>query len=432
MKYYCIGIKGSGMSTLAQMLKDMGNEVIGYDDAKDYKFTQKGLEERKIPIYYTNTHELDKDIIVTYSKAFSEEHKEIKRVKQQNLQIKPYNEIVGEITEKFNTIGVCGTHGKTTTTTLIKHVLSKTTGCNYFIGDGSGHIDPKNEILVIESDEFNRHFLAYHPKIAVVTCIELEHTEIYKDLEETIQAFTTFVNKAECVVANGDDENVRKIPFQKKVIFYGEKEENDYKIKNIELKTTGTSFDLYTNQEKIGHFEVPLYGKHMAYNTAASIIVDLLENVKVEEIEELLPSFQNAARRFAEEKVGDTIIIDDYAHHPTEIKVTLEAIRQKYPDRLLTVVFRPNTYSRTAAFTKEFAQALSVADRAFVTPILCDRENKEDYKGVCSENIIELLEGSQLIDENTITKLEESKGGVICFMGCATVAHLIEKFKEIC
>lgn len=429
MKYYCIGIKGSGMSTLAQMLKDMGNEVIGYDDAKDYKFTQKGLEDRKIPIYYTNNHELDKDIIVTYSKAFNEEHKEIKRVKELGLTIKPYNEIMGEITKKFQTIGVSGTHGKTTTTTLIKHILGKTIGCNYFIGDGNGHIDPRNDILVMESDEFNRHFLAYHPMIAVVTCIELEHTEIYRDLEDTIQTFQTFVNKANKIVANGDDENIRKIAFEKEVIFYGEKEENDYQIKNISLKTTGSTFDLYHKGGLIGHFEVPLYGKHMVLNTAASIIVNILLNVPIEEIKELLPSFKNAARRFAEEKIGNTVIIDDYAHHPTEIKVTLEAVKQKYPEEKITVVFRPNTYSRTAAFTKEFADALSIADQAYITPILCDRENKNDYKGISSENILELMEHGSLIDEETIEKLQDNKEGVICFMGCATVAHLIEEFK---
>ncbi len=419
------------MSTLAQMLFDMGHEVSGYDDVQEYKFTQAGLEQRGIPIFYDHEHLLAKDTIVTHSKAFHEDHPELKRVKELGLMIKPYNEIVGDITKAFETIAICGTHGKTTTTSLVKHMLTPTLGCNYFIGDGSGHIDKKNHLLVIESDEFNRHFLAYSPKIAVVTCIELEHTEIYKDLADTIKTFETFVNKADLVIANGDDTNIRQIHFTSPVIFFGEGKENEYQLQNISLTTTGSSFTLVQKGQVIGEFMVPLYGKHMVMDTAASVISCLIQNVAVEDIQRLLLSFHNALRRFAEEKIKDTIIIDDYAHHPTEIKVTLEAVRQKYPAKRLVVVFRPNTYSRTAAFTKEFAESLKVADKAYVTPILCDREKKEDYPPVSSEDILKQLPGGELITEETIDKLKEEQGSVVCFMGCATVSHLIERFKAL-
>ena len=432
MKYYCIGIKGTGMSTLAQMLYDMGNEVIGYDDAKDYKFTQKGLEDRGIKIFYDGNHNVDKDTIVTASRAFSDEHPEIKRVKELGLTFKPYNEVVGGITKKFDTISVCGTHGKTTTTSLLKHLFENAIGCNYFIGDGTGHIDMKNKLLVIESDEFNHHFLAYHPKTAIITCIELEHTEIYKDIEETIAAFEEFANKAKNVIANGDDLNIRKINFNNDVIFYGEDESNDYIIKDIKLETTGSSFTLYKKDELIDTFSIPLYGHHMVMNTAAAIISALDEGVSKEKIKELLPNFKNANRRFAETFVGDTVIVDDYAHHPTEVKVTLEAIRQKYPDKKLTVVFRPNTYSRTARFKNEFADALKVADKVYLTPIKCDRENPNDYPEIKSEDIIELIPGSEIVDDDSVVNILKDKDGVVAFMGCATMSHLIENFiKEL-
>ena len=432
MKYYCIGIKGTGMSTLAQMLYDMGNEVIGYDDAKDYKFTQKGLENRGIKIFYDGNHNVDKDTIVTASRAFSDEHPEIKRVKELGLTFKPYNEVVGGITKEFDTISVCGTHGKTTTTSLLKHLFENTIGCNYFIGDGTGHIDMKNKLLVIESDEFNRHFLAYHPKTAIITCIELEHTEIYKDIEETIAAFEEFANKAKNVIANGDDLNIRKINFNNDVIFYGEDESNDYIIKDIKLETTGSSFTLYKKDELIDTFSIPLYGHHMVMNTAAAIISALDEGVSKEKIKELLPNFKNANRRFAETFVGDTVIVDDYAHHPTEVKVTLEAIRQKHPDKKLTVVFRPNTYSRTARFKNEFADALKVADKVYLTPIKCDRENPNDYPEIKSEDIIELIPGSEIVDDDSVVNILKDKDGVVAFMGCATMSHLIENFiKEL-
>ena len=163
MKYYCIGIKGTGMSTLAQILSDLGNEVSGYDDATEYKFTQKGLDERNIKIYYDNTHDIPKDTIVTYSVAFKEDHKELKRVKELGLTIKKYNEIVGDITKMFNTISVAGTHGKTSTSSMIRHILEDSIGCSYFVGAGDGRINPNSDIFVIESDEFNKHLLTYYP-----------------------------------------------------------------------------------------------------------------------------------------------------------------------------------------------------------------------------------------------------------------------------
>ena len=430
MKYYCIGIKGTGMSTLAQMLYDMGNVVTGYDDAKDYKFTQKGLEERGIKIFYDSNHPIDKDTIVTASRAFSDDHPEIKRVKELGLTFKLYNEVVGGITKEFNTVSVSGTHGKTTTTSLLKHLFENTIHCNYFIGDGTGHIDMKNKLLVIESDEFNRHFLAYHPTTVIITCIELEHTEIYKNIEDTIKTFEEFANKAKTVIANGDDKNIRKINFNNKVIFYGEDESNDYIIKDIKLETTGSTFTLYKKDELIDTFTVPLYGHHMVMNTVASIISALNEGVSKEKIKELLPSFKNANRRFAETIIGDTVIVDDYAHHPTEVKVTLEAIRQKYPDKKLTVVFRPNTYSRTSRFKKEFADALSVADKVYLTPIKCDREDPKDYPPIKSEDIIDLIPGSELVDDDTVKEVLKDKDGVVAFMGCATMSHLIENFKN--
>ena len=168
MKYYCIGIKGSGMSTLAQILYDLGNEVSGYDDTIEEKYTEAGLKKRNIPIYH-EAHPLDKDTIVTYSAAFREDHKEIQRVKELGLTIRPYNELLGDLTEMFETTCVCGTHGKTTTSLLISHILTNTLGCNYFVGDGSGYASGDNRLFVIESCEYKRHFLNYTPYYLIIT-----------------------------------------------------------------------------------------------------------------------------------------------------------------------------------------------------------------------------------------------------------------------
>ena len=432
MKYYCIGIKGTGMSTLAQILYDLGNDVSGYDDAVEHKFTQLGLDERGILIYYDQDHSIDKDTIVTYSVAFSEDHPEIVRVKKLGLQIKKYNEIMGEVVDLFTSIGVSGTHGKTTTSSLIRHIIEEKMPCNYFIGAGDGHASLDNKYFVVESDEFNRHFTAYHPTYSIITNIEAEHLECYRDIDDIRDTFEIFANQTKkLIVANGDNEEVRKINYKTPVIFYGFNDDNDAVIKNLVLNADGSSFDLMINDSLFGHFDIPLFGKHMVYDVAAAIILTKELGFSYDEIASSLNTFHNAKRRFAEEVYNGTIIIDDYAHHPTEIKVTLEAIKQKYPDKKLVVVFRPNTYSRTKDFTDDFVEALNIADKAFVTDILCNREKPEDYPGISSDLIISKLRDGDKISEDSIDKLSNDRDAVICFMGCAPVSSLIDAFKNI-
>lgn len=432
MKYYCIGIKGTGMSTLAQILSDLGNDVSGYDDATAHKFTQDGLEKRNIKIYYDHEHKIDKDTIVTYSVAFSQDHPEIKRVKEMGLTIKKYNEIMGDLIDQFTTIGVSGTHGKTTTSSLIRHMLETTLGTNYFIGAGDGLASKDNKYFVVESDEFNRHFLAYHPVYSVITNIEEEHMEIYKDIDDIRDTFSKFANQTKkLVVANGDNLEVRKIDYKTPVIFYGFNDNNDAIIKNMELSEKGSSFDLYINNEPFGHFDLPLYGKHMVMDAAASIIIVKELGLAYEQIHELLLTFHNAKRRFSIEEINDTVIVDDYAHHPTEIKATLEAVKQKYPNKKLTVIFKPNTYSRTKDFLNEFIDSFKIADMTYLTEIDCNREKQSDYPGITSHLIIDKLDNADIISEDTIDKLRNEKGSVVCFMGCAYVDSLISKFKEL-
>mgnify|MGYP004508159447 FL=1 len=431
MKYYCIGIKGSGMATLAEILFDLGHEVSGYDDYKEHKFTQEGLDKRGIKIYYDSTHDIPKDTIVTYSKAFSADHPEIKRVKSLGLKIIAYNELLGKLSSEFKTIGVSGTHGKTTTSTMISHVLGETKGCNYFIGDGSGFADRKNELFTLESCEFNRHFLAYHPYYAIVTNIELEHTECYKDIDEIIKTFEEFANKAHHVIACGDDKNVRKMNLKNDVTYYGFDDCNDVVCKNVTLDENGSKFDVYIKGELYGHFDIPLFGNHMILDALACITVCNMEGVDTEKIHTLLHTFKNAKRRFKEKKFGSVVTIDDYAHHPTEIKVTIQSARQKYPNKEIVAVFLPNTYSRTKALMSDFISALKTADKAYVMDIHCDRERKEDYPGVSSDEIIKNVPNAEKISLDTVDKLLKHKNAAICFMSCTNIYELLDKYEAL-
>lgn len=431
MKYYCIGIKGSGMATLAEILYDLGNEVSGYDDYKEYKFTQEGIDKRGITIYYDSTHKIDKETIVTYSKAFSNEHPEIKRVKELGLQIIDYNELLGKISSEFKTIGVSGTHGKTTTSTMISHVLRNTKGCNYFIGDGTGFADKKNELFTLESCEYKKHFLSYHPYYAIVTNIELEHTECYKDINEIISTFEEFANKASIVIACGDDLNVRKMNIKNKVIYYGFNNDNDVVAKNIKLTKNGSLFDVYMNGNLYGSFDIPVFGEHMILNALACIIVCNSEGIKKDDIHDLLKSFINAKRRFKEHFFGNVITIDDYAHHPTEVKVTISSAKQKYPEKEIVAVFLPNTYSRTKVLMDDFVDALKTADKAYVMDIHCDREKKEDYPGVTSDEIIKRVPNSEKISIETVDKLLKHDNAAICFMSCTNIYEILNEFEKL-
>lgn len=430
MKYYCIGIKGAGMSTLANILFDLGNEVSGYDDTIKYKFTEEGLNSRGIKIFH-EPHEIDKDTIVTYSKAFSNDHPEIKRIKDLGLTTRDYNQVVGDVTAMFETIGVSGTHGKTTTSLLISDILKNTVGCNYFVGDGTGYADKKNKLFVIESDEFNKHFLAYHPTVAIITNIELDHTECYPGgIDEIKDTFRTFGNKSELIVACGDDANIRDIKFDKKVIYYGFNDNNNVIAKNIKLTSQGAQFDVYIDGVLFDSYQLPLFGKHMILNALSAIIVANRYNINKSEIKKYISNFQGAKRRFREEDINGYIIIDDYAHHPTEIAVTIDAARQKYPDREVVAVFLPNTYSRTEALMDEFADALSKADKSYIMDIYCDRERQSDYPNVNSDTLINKVPKAEKISIDTVDKLLKYKNAVICFMSCTNIYILLDEFKK--
>jgi UDP-N-acetylmuramate--alanine ligase len=429
MTYFFAGIKGSGMTGLACILYDMGNEVLGCDDAKVYSFTEEPLNERGIKCY-KNADMLTSDMIFVYTAAIHEEHYAIKRAKELGCKMYGYYEMIGELTRKYDAICIGGTHGKTTTTAMLGHIMQNTVGASYLIGDGTGVVDKDSNNFVVESCEFERHLLLYTPKYSVITNIDYDHVDCYKNIDEIVDVFQQFSNHTKYkVVACGDDENIRKIKSDK-MVYYGFDDSNDIVAKNLELRSDGSSFDVYIDNTFFGHFNLNIYGRHMVLDALACIGICYYEKVELDDIIKYLNDFGGAKRRFQEEKVNDVILVDDYAHHPNEVKTVLETARQKYPNKTLVAVLIPYTISRTQSFYKEFADVLKLADKAFVTDIEPARERFEDYPGVTSDLIIDLCPNCEHISAETINKLYKYDNAVIPFMGCKDPTWLIDAYKE--
>ena len=431
MIYYFIGIKGSGMSSLAQIMHDLGYKVTG-SDKPDHFFTEAGLIEKGIPFHEFNPDLITKDMIVVQGNAFNDEHPEVKKARELGLKIFTYQEMIAEITNNTKLVAVCGCHGKTTTTTMLKTVLEPF-GVNYLIGDGTGYAKKGNEYFALEACEYKRHFLAYNPYYTIVTNIELDHTDYYKDLDDVMDAFNEFVSKTrKAVIMCGDDINNRKIKTDKPVYYYGFNEDNDVVVKNVTHDEETTKTDVYIKGELYDTYTFPFVGDHLLLNVLGVITVCYLENLPKDVVRKQVSIIEHAKRRFIEEKFRNNILIDDYAHHPTEVKVTIEAARKKYPDREIVALFKAHTRSRVQYFHKEFADALNLADKAFVLDIGEDRKEL-GYDGVSCMDIIKDLKNGEYISLEEVDKLLPYKdtNAVLLFMSSKDIYVLENKYKEI-
>lgn len=433
MKYYLAGIKGTGMSALALILDDLGFEVVGYDDAEEHRFTEDKLVERGIKIYSKENDAMDKDTIVVYSPALKlNTHKELIKAQEMGLKIYEYQEMLGKLTKTFDTICISGCHGKTTTTSMLSHIYMTIDKCNYLIGDGRGHGTKESKKFILEACEYRRHFLAYDPEYVIITNIDLDHTDYYKSIDDMILAYQEFANKADkMVIACGDDQYTHTLEVNPSIYYYGLDSDNDIQARNVEYRNDGTEFDVFIEDEYYGHFDLPLFGKHMLLNALAAIAICHYERMNAKEVANALKTFKGAERRFKEEVVGDNVIIDDYAHHPAEVKVTIKAARQKYPDKKVIAIFKPHTFSRVEEFADAFANSLNLADKAYVMDINYDREDPEDYKGVTPYTIIDKLNNGDYIERGMADKLLEFDNAVILFMSSKEIYFLEDEYKKL-
>lgn len=418
--YHFVGIKGSGMSSLALLLHQKGYNVQG-SDIETYFFTQHELEKAGITILPFDEGNITEDLVIIAGNAFPDTHVEIREGLKKGCQVIRYHKFLGQFINQFTSIAVTGSHGKTSTTGLLSHVLSGIQPTSYLIGDGTGHGEPDATFFSFEACEYRRHFLAYEPDYAIITNVDFDHPDYYKSIDDVFDAFQTFssgVKKG--VVAFGDDPYLRQLKVDVPVYYYGKNDNDDFQAVNIERTTTGSNFDVVYNGQTIGNFSVPAYGMHNVMNALSVVAITYLEGLDMTQVSQEMLSFSGVKRRFSEKHVSDMTIVDDYAHHPAEIKATIDAARQKYPDKEIVAVFQPHTFTRTVALLDEFAESLDLADAVY----LCDifGSARENAGSVKIEDLGQKInKGGDVITVENMSPLLDYHHAVMIFMGAGDV-----------
>ena len=438
-KIHFIGIGGIGMSGMAELLVQSGYYISGSDLNENDR--TRALKAMGININIGHSKDNVKETnLVVYSSAVNQNNIEIEAAKSRNIPIMRRAEMLAELVSlKPISIGVSGTHGKTTTCSLIGSILHNakldpTIAIGGIVKNfGTNAISGKGEIIVVEADEFDKTFLSLKPMISIINNIEEEHMDCYDNFEDLKNAFEVFANNIPFygfVLINNDDPNISSIikNIKRPVISYGIKSNADYSAKNILFNKNSTQFDLYNKNNKIDTIELLIPGYHNVYNSLCSIALSIEMGVSLEIIKKSLIEFKGVKRRFdVRFNDGNNIYVDDYAHHPTEVKATIDAIKNGWPNKSILTIFQPHLYSRTKQFYKEFSKSLSNSDKVILLDIYGSRENR--IKGVSSDLIKqEIIKSGNpncilVNSENLIEELSRihNNGDLIITMGAGDI-----------
>lgn len=437
-RVHMIGIGGSGMCPLAEILHSKGYELTGSDNNEGD--TLERVKKLGIKVFMGHRAEnIQGAELVVYSAAISPDNPERVAAEKCGIPTMERSKLLGAVTRHYdNVIGVCGTHGKTTTSSMITQILylNKMEPSAVIGGKlpviGSNGICGKSDILVCESCEFVNTFLEMSPDISVLLNIDNDHLDYFKTMENLTASFVKFVSMSKLVFFNGDDERasnaLEKLPLNK--ITFGFKETNMYHTQNVRPSKYGFAFDAYKNDEFISSFDLHVPGRHNVVNALAAIAVCDYLGVKAGGIKSAIEEFHGAGRRF--EFYGDKagfMLADDYAHHPTEIAATLNAAHDLDYNRVIAV-FQPFTFSRTALLKDDFVKALSIADKVILTPIMGSRE--VNTYGISSEDLAENIKNCVCVPDFDAAVEEvfasADKGDIVITMGGGDVykiAHII-------
>lgn len=433
--YYFIGIGGIGMSALARYFKFSNATVYGYDKTPT-KLTHN-LEKENISIIYEDTISIlpknisKEDTVVIYTPAIPE-----------NLKIKHYfiekgftlfkrSQVLGEITKSTLCLAIAGTHGKTTTSTLLGHI------CKYanlpataFLGGISANYNSNfiyngSKISIVEADEFDRSFLSLSPNMAAITSTDSDHLDIYGNHENIIESFNQF---ADLIPENGFLIVKKGLPINAKHLTYSAHEKADYYAENIQIINGQFHFDLVTPYQIIKDFIVPIPGKHNVENAIAALAISLQLGIEADILRKALIDFKGVLRRFNKHVFeNNKIYIDDYAHHPTEINAVIDTIRNLYPTKKLLTVFQPHLYSRTADFAEDFAKSLSKTDTLILLDIYPARETP--IEGITSEWLadkIQLDDKEVCSIDNVLKSIKTKDFDVLLTIGAGNIDTLYD------
>ena len=438
---YFLGIGGIGMSALARYFKAIGKEVSGYDKTST-KLTQ-ALEKEGVEVHYHDMGEdicgfIDAHTLVVYTPAIPKDFGELNAIQNADYTIFKRAQVLGLITENSFGIGVAGTHGKTTTSTMLAHVLNQSIGCNAFLGGISTNynsnliLNTTSNISVLEADEFDRSFLQLKPKAGVLTSIDADHLDIYGDTQHIVDGFQAYVN---LIAEDGFVLMHQSIPLTAscKILRYGLSDNAD--IAGINPKMTDGFFYLDVHAHGILWKDVKLGvpGLHNAENALAVIGVCLELGLTEQQIRAGLESFLGVKRRFEYIiRRDDLVYVDDYAHHPSEIHALVSSIRLMYPNRKVTGVFQPHLFSRTRDFLDGFAAELSKLDEVILMPIYPARELP--IAGISSEAIREkmsLADVKIMSHAEVQTYFETHKPDVLLTIGAGDIDLIVEPLNEL-
>ena len=435
---YFIGIGGIGMSAIARYFVANGKQVGGYD--KTPTEITKSLQDLGVSIHFeddiqkvSNIFLNPENTLVVYTPAIPKHHSELNYFKEHNFNILKRSAVLGEITKQTVCLAVAGTHGKTTTTSILGHLLNE---CHVpvtaFLGGISENYNSNlilngTEVTVVEADEFDRSFLTLSPDLACITSMDADHLDIYGNADELIKSFKDF---SECIKPKGKLFIRNGLPL--KGITYGIEDDSDYSAENINIENGSYVFDLKTPKGLHKGFKFSLPGRHNLSNAIIALAMAAEYGCSYEKLAKALSTYKGVKRRFTYQiKTEDFVFIDDYAHHPEEIKAVHQAVREMYPNKKVLAIFQPHLFSRTQDFVDGFAESLSKFDELLLLDIYPARELPID--GVTSEWLLNKIKNSnkKLIQKSEIiNEIEKSNAQIVLTIGAGDIGEEVKHIKK--
>lgn len=441
---YFIGIGGIGMSAIARYFNSIGKNVFGYDrmatqltnelEAEDIGITFQD-DIVQIPSNYRSIE----DTLVVYTPAIPLNHPQLIYFQEQQFTIKKRSEVLGLLSDNLNAIGIAGTHGKTTVSTITSHIFKTSVlDCNAFLGGISRNYQSNlllakdSDWMILEADEFDRSFLQLHPHLALVTSMDADHLDIYGDKNELEKSFQEFVNQVKDGGILVYKKGLVLDQGQLTAYSYSLKDKADFYAENIQLVEGFYQFDLIHPVGKIRDLQFSYPGKINVENAIAAASVALLCGVEEAELRRALATFKGVRRRFDYHIRNEKIVfIDDYAHHPKELWESISSVRELYPEKKITGIFQPHLYTRTRDFAEEFATSLNLLDEVILLDIYPARELP--IEGVTSEIILKNLQVPSKLckKEELLEVLREKDFEVLLTLGAGDIDKLVEPIKNL-